>query len=299
MKKLIAMLLTFMILFSLTACTGTGKPSTDTTDGKDSQGGMVEKQEPEKITFEELTVVDNDECTVKITGIKENSIWGYTLSAYLENKSADKTYMFSVRDAAINGVSATTLSSKEVAPGKKANEDITFSESELKDKGIEKFTDIELLFYVYDSDDWMAEAVAEETVHVYPYGQEKAEIFKREPKDTDTVIVDNEFVSIILTDYDKDSIWGFSANVFLVNKTEKEVMFNIDDVSVNGYMVDPFWAKSVSAGKCAFSSISWSDSSLEENNITEIETIEAIFEAGDSDLMSSEEFASVNVTLNP
>ena len=39
-------------------------------------------------------------------------------------------------------------------------------------------------------------------------------------------------------------------------------------------MVDPFWADSVCAGESAFSSISWSDSAFEENNITKVEEIE-------------------------
>ena len=42
--------------------------------------------------FEEVTAVDNDECAVTITDIDPDDMWGYTLKALLENKSADKTY---------------------------------------------------------------------------------------------------------------------------------------------------------------------------------------------------------------
>lgn len=293
MKKFFAILLIAAIMVTLTACIKEKKPTGDEPNNED-----VITQEPEK--FEELTVVDNEECTIKITGIKEDSLWGYTVNTILENKSAEKTYMFAVRDAAINGVATEVISAKKVAPGKKANGDVVFAaDSKLKDNGIQDFTDIEISFRVYDSENLSDAAVAEETVHVYPYGKDKAEIYNREQKDTDNVIVDNENVTIIVTGYDKNSIRGYSVNVFLVNKTDTEVMFSIDEESVNGYMIDPFWAYSVNAGKCAFASISWSNSLLEDNNITEVETIEAIFKARDNKVLNGDVYASENVTLKP
>ena len=76
-----------------------------------------------------------------------------------------------------------------------------------------------------------------------------------------------------MTGYTEDSIWGYTVNLFFINKSDKEVMFSVNDASVNGYMADPFFAKAVMAGKCAFASMSWSDSTLEENSIAEIEEI--------------------------
>ena len=74
---------------------------------------------------------------------------------------------------------------------------------------------------------------------------------------------------------------------------------NANDVSVNGYMSDPFYATSVSAGKCAFSSISWSDTTLEENGITDIEEIEMVFRAYCSDDWTLDDFANETIILNP
>ena len=88
-------------------------------------------------------------------------------------------------------------------------------------------------------------------------------------------------------------------NLFLLNKTDKTVMFSVDDASVNGFMADPFYATSVSAGKCAFSSMAWSDTTLEENGITEVEEIEVLFRAYDADDFMGEDFANEVITLNP
>lgn len=94
-------------------------------------------------------------------------------------------------------------------------------------------------------------------------------------------------------------IFAYTANLFLLNKTDKTVMFSVDDASVNGFMADPFYATSVSAGKCAFSSMAWSDTTLEENGITEVEEIEVLFRAYDADDFMGEDFANEVITLNP
>lgn len=164
---------------------------------------------------------------------------------------------------------------------------------------VSKYTDIELTFKVYDSNDWSADPVGKETIHVYPYGEENAVAFVREAQATDNVIIDNDYVTVIVTGYEDDEIWGYTANLFLLNKTDKTVMFSVDDASVNGFMADPFYATSVSAGKCAFSSMAWSDTTLEENGITEVEEIEVLFRAYDADDFMGEDFANEVITLNP
>ena len=235
---------------------------------------------------------------IKITGIENDSFWGYTLKVYLENKSAEKTYMFTITKGAVNGVEWDPLLAETVAPGKKANSKAYFVNEE-KEALLPVFTDIELEFRVYDSNDWMADDVALETVHVYPLGEDKATAFIREPQETDTVIVDNDQITILVTGYPEDSFWGYVASVYLVNKTEKTLMFTVDDASVNGFMCEPFWACTVAPGKQAFESISWTESSLEENNITEIETIEMTFRVYDSDNIFDDDIYNESVTLTP
>lgn len=289
MKKTLALLLTLSLMFTFAACGGEAKKEETKDTGKTE----------EEITFTEELVVDNNECMIKITGIDPDNMWGYTLNAQLENKSTEKTYMFSVESAAINGVQCDPVFATEVAPGKKSNEKISFPNDELEENEIGEYTDIELTFRVYDSNDWSAEAVAKETIHIYPYGEEKAVKFIREAQPSDNVLIDNEFVTVIVTGYEEDEIWGYTVNLFLLNKTDKTVMFSVDEASVNGFMADPLYATSVSAGKCAFSSMAWSDSTLEENGISEVEKIEFKFRAYDSEDWTGNDFANEIITLNP
>ena len=52
-----------------------------------------------------------------------------------------------------------------------------------------------MTFKVYDSNDWSADPVGKETIHVYPYGEENAVAFVREAQATDNVIIDNDYGS--------------------------------------------------------------------------------------------------------
>ena len=321
MKKTIALILAMCLLLAMSAAgCKSGDPSAaintnaagqDTSVPQESSGSestapsestattpSETEATEEPASFEEITVVDNDACAIRITELDPNSRRGCTLKVNLENKSTDKTYMFSVAGASVNGVQTDPFFASEVAPGKKSVDSISFSDDVLKDNGID-FTDIELIFRAYDSDDWSADDVARETVHVYPYGEDRAELFERTPQSTDNVIVDNEYVTATVIGYEKDDFGYYEVLLFLQNKTDAEVMFSVDEASVNGFMVDPFWATSVLPGKCAFDSISWSHRSLEESGITEVEEIEFLFRAYDYNDWTADDFTNETITLHP
>lgn len=300
MKKLSALLLAGVVLVSAAAC-GSDQSEAPADTQKQSHTVTKESQKEEKkeIAFEKIAVVDNEECSITLTELDPDNLWGYTIKTLLENKSEDKNYWFTLESASVNGVLCSDMFSAEVAPGKKANEELNLLDSDLKENGITEYTDIELTFRVYDSDDWSADDAAYETVHVYPYGEENAAVFEREPQPEDVVLIDTGEVTMILTGYTEDPIWGYTANLFLVNKTDKDLMFREDDTSINGYMVSDFFASTVPAGKCEFTSISWSDSELEKNGITQIEEIEMTIRVYDADHWTEEDLINETITLNP
>ncbi len=313
MKKLLALLLAILLALALVAC---GTTDADDDDDDDKSKDKIEqkdddeedeedeekedkKDKKDKIKFEEIVVVDNDECVIKITKLDPDNDWGYTIKAYLENKSDSVTYSYNIYTASINNVEVDPYFYAEIEPGKKANEEITFDETYLAENGIEKYTDIELTFHVSDAENWDAENVAEETVHIYPYGEDKAETFVRETQDTDTVVVDNDDVTFIVTGYDPDGDWGYTVNIYLVNKTDKEIMIGTDNVSVNGFMLDPFFGKSIAPGKTLFDKMYWSNEDLEDNDIDEVTEIEFELTVSDYNDWSAEDIYNQVVVLNP
>lgn len=299
MKRIIWIVLAMAML--LAACGGADTPETTP--------GTVGTQNPETLAatqptakpaeFEEILVIDNDYCTVRITGLDPENMWGYTLEVNLENKTEDKTLMFTVDETAVNHVQTEALFAEEVAAGKKSNSSLVIMADELVENGVGDFTDIALTFRVYDSNDWMADDFAMETVHVYPFGQDRATAFSRDPQPTDQILADNEAVTVILTGCGHDGFWGYEARLFIVNKTDTTIMVSADEASVNGYMADPFYADSVGAGNCAFSSITWMDSVLEENGITDIENIEFVLRVYDENDWTADDFFCEKITIEP
>ena len=85
----------------------------------------------------------------------------------------------------------------------------------------------------------------------------------------------------------------------ILNKSDKNIMCSIDECSVNGFMVDPFYATTVNGGKCKFSSVSWSYSQLDENNIEVVEEIEFLFRAYDDDHWLDRDYVNETIILNP
>lgn len=281
MKKTISFFLAVILAFPIKACAF-------------ADGAGFQK---DKVTFSGLTVVDNEECAIQITGIQRAYDGGCELKIAMENKSGDKTYRFSIRNASVNGVQCDTMFSNEVSAGKKAIDTAHFYGNGLDMADVD-YSNIEVTFKVYDSDKW-SDTIALETVHIYPYGEDAATTFEFQQKDSDIVIVDNDYVTAIVVGFDPDNTWGYTVNLFLRNKAKTETMFSVDEASINGYMSDPFWAESIQAGKCGFESLHWYDSKLQELGIDEVEEIEFIFKAYDNENWFAEKYFNDPVTLNP
>lgn len=240
-----------------------------------------------------VVLVDNNECMMKVVAYEEDS-WSFTLKAQCENKSKDKTYTFSITDSTVNGLMEYSSGYAEVPPKKKANVSISFYG--LKEDGISKASDILLLFSVYDSDDWLADPVAKGQVHVFPYGEKNKIKYSRVESNNDRILVANEKVKVTIIESQFDT--AIELKVFLENNTEKEVIFSLDDSSVNGYVIDPYWAKSVLPNSMTYSSITWSQRELEENLIFSVEEIEFTLKASDYNDWFAPLIADENIILN-
>ena len=113
------------------------------------------------------------------------------------------------------------------------------------------------------------------------------------------VLVENEDICMKITGAEKDPIWGYTLKVYLENRTDKELMFTVDNVSLNRFMCDPFWAESVAAGMKSNSSIYWFESTLEENGISDVEEISLTLRVYDSKNFGTEDVFQGSFTIKP
>ena len=259
-----------------------------------------------EITFESMTAVDNDDCSIVITGVVENE-WGCTLTVELENKTTDQTLTFTLDDAYLNGLYYYESLYEDVTAGNKSVVTLEFNDtadieyfgvSDLSTIGLGAITDIELIFEVYNED---YDDVAYESAHVYPYGEENATAYVRESADTDVVLVDNEDLTFTVVGCEYDESWEeYQVDVFIENKTDVQLTYYVDEASVNDYMASPWWGTYISAGCCSYATIYWSADDLAEIGISdpesEIESIELDLEVYDE---SYNDVYTETLTWNP
>ena len=112
-------------------------------------------------------------------------------------------------------------------------------------------------------------------------------------------LVENDDISVIITGVEDDPIWGYTLHVYLENNTDKELLFSLDEVSVNRFMCDPFWAETVSAGMKCNSSIRWFESTLLENSITDIKEISFVLRVYDAKDFYAEDLLVQHFTITP
>ena len=314
MKKFGILLFSAAVLFSQISC-GTTRlvtrkaETTETVSAETEEETKAETEEETRETsakknvsamaysFEGFTAVDNDQCSIQIDSVEDDEIWGFVINVTLENKSSDKTYMFSVDGATVNGVQDDPYFSAEVAAGKKAKESISFSD--LENYGITECTDVMLTFQVYDSDNWESSVVEGETVHVYPFGEENAAAFTRESASTDQILVDNDSVTVVLIGTEEDELWGYTVNFYIINKTDANLMCAIDNASVNDYMADPYFATSILPGAQKFTGASWSGETLQESGVETVEYLDFTLRIYNWDDLEADDLFNESIHVTP
>lgn len=178
MKKFLTIFSVLALVLSLAACGSASKdegsqaPATTTpgsTTQPSSQVPTVESTAPSASApaFSEIVLTEDENVTVKITGIEENGILGYTLKVFLENKT-DLELMFTVENVSVNGFMIDPFWADTVDGGKKANEEISFLKSDFEKNGISSVEQIQLTLRVYDNDDWLADDIFNETITITP-----------------------------------------------------------------------------------------------------------------------------------
>ena len=160
-KRLFMVYVILSLALAMVACDQT--PSTDETTPTLS----VNATQPQISGFTPRTLVDNELFTVRITDIDPKGYWGYTLKVYLENKT-DQELMFSTDNVSVNGFMCDPYWAVTVAPGKKANENISFGEGDFQRNNIQSVEQIEFTLCIYDSNDILAGNLLEQVFTVNP-----------------------------------------------------------------------------------------------------------------------------------
>ncbi len=246
------------------------KSETSTGEGTSSESGAVGVSEA--VTVEEQVLYDEKNIKITATGL-EDGWFGTNLKLLIENNS-DQSITVQARNANVNGFMVDTMMSADVAAGKKANDELTFETTGLKDSGIDSIAVMEFYFHIFDADTW-DEITDSEVITVKT---SIADSYVQKVDDSGTVLVDYNGVRIIGKGLsENDSFWGPGVILYIENNSDKTVEIQVRDVSVNGFMVESMMSETVVSGKKAMSAVQFFSSDLEENSITEINDVELYF----------------------
>ena len=111
-------------------------------------------------------------------------------------------------------------------------------------------------------------------------------------------LFENESCAFTLTSTGTDAWGDYCWNVAMTNKTGRELVFTMDDVSVNGYEADPYWADDVGASQSAPSVVSWFQSTFDDCGIQSVKRVDfqlTVYPAGESENV----LAGTGITLYP
>ena len=242
------------------------------TGNTNSTTSTVSPNKAETPTITETVLVDEPGVKITAKSLKDDSLFGPEIKLLIENNSG-KDLTFQARNSSVNGYMISTMMSVDVADGKKANDAMTFSNSELEACGIDTIADMEFSFHIFTTEDWDTYL----DTSVIQLKTSAAETYEYTYDDSGDIAYEKNEVKIVVKGLQDDSILGPGIVVYIENTGNKNITVQARTVSINGFMVDPLFSSDVLAGKRCVDSITFLSSDLEENEITEIETVELSF----------------------
>lgn len=276
MRRLPPALLAGMLL--LTGCSSSEADAASVTSAETSYAGASEaEQETQDVTLAETVLFDQDGIRITATDLSTDSLFGPELNLLVENDSA-QNIVVQPNYCMVNGYMMDGLLSADVAAGKKANDTLDFLSNALARCGIETITDIELDLVVSDGDSWQT---------LYETGPvilqtSAAGQYTQTYDDSGEEIYNQNGIRVVAKSVN-DDLFGMGIKFYLENNTDKAIIVNADNVSVNGYMMTDLFYSDLAPRSHAVDTLTLLGSELEDNHIDTITDAELSLQITDAD----------------
>jgi len=297
-KKSIVCILSLVLVLALTACgeTSTQKAITSAGGNTDAAGavqntaagnvtGNAAADETANTasedasaggitipTIEKSVLVEKKDVTITAEELVNDSIYGPGLKILIENNSK-KNIVVQTLYTVVNDYMIDTLLSTDVAAGKKANDVLYFSTTSLEAAGITQLADISVNFDVSDGDSYES---------IFHSGEIKVATsasgtVKQPAADDGKELYNKDGIRIVGKYVEEDTFWGAGVLLYIQNDSKQSIIVQCDNMSINGFMVDPLFSAQVNKGRKAVSEITVLSDDLEKNGITSVDEIELSF----------------------
>lgn len=247
--------------------------STEENDSDEEASNDNEKVDvTSQTTIEEQVLIDDDGLKITAVSYETDSIWGDGIKLLLENERAEDISV-GCRALIVNDYMITDLFASTIASGKKAYETLYLSNSELKAAGIDNVGQVEIYFYEHNADTY-TDTNDYDCVTIQTSEYENMDIAAN---DEGHELYNDGEIKIVGKYVDEDSFWGAAVLLYVENNSDKNIIVQCDDMSINGFMITPYFSSTVYKNKKAIDHITLLSSQLEENNITTIDDVELKF----------------------
>lgn len=242
----------------------------------------VNTESPAKVTIEEQVLFEKDGIKVTAKEYVKDNIWGDGIKLLVENNT-DNNISVACDAVIVNDFMIFDMFYCDVAAGKKANETLYLSSSDLSNAGIDNIGKIELDFYVTNSDTY-SRIFEHEYVTLTTSAYENMDT----TTNIDAVEIYNENgIKIMGKAVNEHDFWGSAIVLYIENNSGENVGISCDNMSINGFMISPLFSSTVYSGKKAIDDITIFESDLEENDIENIENVELSFNIYNADNYST------------
>ena len=300
MKKKILTLISLVLVIASFTVMAAGSGSSDKKDIVDSttsaaagdqssvaadteaQDTAAAAQNAASVTIDEQVLFDQDGIRITATGMADDSIWGSGINLLLENSST-RNVTVGCNAVIVNDYMISNLFAADIAAGKKSNETLTLMSNELKDAGITEIGKVEIYFNIYDPETFETISTPD-VVEIHTSAYDRMSVVKA---DSGTELLNQDGIRIVGKYVDENSIWGAGVLLYIENTTGKDVMVSCDNMSINGFMVNPVFVSTVYDQKMSLSSITIFQSDLDDNGIKSIDDIELSFTVSDLTSLST------------
>ena len=304
MKKALSLILVLTVFAGMALGSGTDKKKEETkqivngesADAKESGTenatpiATEEKAEANKTssvpTIEQQVVYDADGIVITAVEYTHDDFWNSDGIKFLIENNTQQNITVGVKALIVNGFMVTDLFAADVASGTKKNETMNLLSNELDAAGITTVGEIEIYFHIYDSDTWKDIAAPDRVV----IQTSNYSTMDTEADTSGSVLYDEGGIKIIGKYVDENSFWGKSVVLYIENNTEKNVIIQADNLSINGYSLTSLFSSTVYAGRKAVDDITLLSSELEENSITSVDKVTLKFDIMD------EKFSTIKKT---
>ncbi|SFB38491.1 hypothetical protein SAMN05216249_1302 [Acetitomaculum ruminis DSM 5522] len=238
---------------------------------KENEETASENNKTDLATIDEQVLIDNNGIKITAEEYITDSIWGDGIKLMIENNT-DKDYTIGCDALIVNDYMITDLFASEIAAGKSANETMYLYSSALQAAGIDSVGKVEMYFHAFDSNvDYLFQ-------NEYALIQtSEFENMDTTPNDAGKELFNMDGIKIVGKTVDENSFWGSAILLYIENTSGKNIGISVDDMSINGFMMNPIFSTSIYDGKKAINDITILSSDLEDNGITSIDNVELKF----------------------